>query len=164
VPAWSTAVLIRPVTSLISAVSSARRVSRGGGDERRRGQPRDPRVVAGQQAVQFGVGAVGQRGALADQLGAVVTQGPQVRGLPDRQAHRRQAGLPGGEAGDGDRADLVGLALPGPAGPFPAGQAGRHLHDLQVAGEDQADRGAAAVAARALDPHPCHPLLDQQLL
>ena len=98
---------------------------RGGSDERRCGQPRDLGLVAGQQAVQLGVGAVGQRGPLGDQLSAVVGQRPQVSGLTDRQPYRRQVRLAGGDPGDRDRINRIGPARTRPTGALPAGQAGQ---------------------------------------
>lgn len=46
--------------------------AQGYGDVPRRGQAWDVPVVAGEQAVQLGVGTVGQLGALVGQLASVV--------------------------------------------------------------------------------------------
>ena len=63
------------------------------------------------QAAQFGVDAVDQGAAFGDQVLAVVEQGPQVRGGADGEPHRRQLRFTGGDPGDGQRVDRVGLAL-----------------------------------------------------
>jgi hypothetical protein len=150
----ATAALMIAATSRISAVSSASRISRrriscaqrraglGGSDERRCGQPRDLGLVAGQQAVQLGVGAVGQRGPLGDQLSAVVGQRPQVSGLTDRQPYRRQVRLAGGDPGDRDRINRIGLARTRPTGALSAGHAGQADSEPQLRGgsAQKADR------------------------
>ena len=80
-------------------VSSPMQLERGP-DPGAGGQDRDLVLVAGSQTAQFGVGAVDQGAAFADQVLAVIEQGAQICRGADGEPDRRQLLLTGGDAGD----------------------------------------------------------------
>src|SRR3712207_1507050 len=61
---------------------------------------------------------------------------------------RRQERLPGGDPGDGDRVDRIGLALPGAGLPLPGGHQRRHLHHRRAGG----DQGHGAAQPKLAEP------------
>jgi hypothetical protein len=71
---------------------------------------------------------------------------------------RRQVLLAGGDLGDGDRVDRVGLALPRSGQSFPGGQQRRHL-DHRHAGLGQVHGRGPAEVRRAFDADPLNAVL-----
>src|SRR4051794_33355305 len=68
-------------------------------------------LVTRVQPAQVGVDPVGDAGAFGDELLAVVHQDAQVGRQPGHRPDRWQVVFPGGDPGDRDRVDRVGLAL-----------------------------------------------------
>jgi hypothetical protein len=97
---------------------------------------------------------------------AVVQQGAEVGCGADGEPHRRQLEFSGGDPGDRQGVDGVGLALE-LGSPFTAGHDRRYLDHGDLAGwlpdQRQVDRDGAAVAPRSLDANSLHGVLLEQL-
>ena len=105
---------------------------------------------------------VDQPDPFGDQLTAVIAKDPQLFGGVVRAPGRDQVLLAGGDPGDRQGVDRVGLAAAGAAAAFPHGEPARHLTDVEP-DVDQPRRGGPAQVPGSFDADPGHAGVGQPL-